>query len=102
MRKVTTYFLVGVIALLVSCETEFSAPEDSGNTPTPQSGLITAGEWNDLDNWSFWRGLIAGDGRLKQIMMVKQSYGLIYFSQINLLIWKIILYPLMDRPSMLI
>ncbi|MDA3911897.1 MAG: hypothetical protein PF448_11130 [Bacteroidales bacterium] len=23
-----------------------------------QSGLITAGEWNDLDNWDFWKNLL--------------------------------------------
>lgn len=25
---------------------------------TLQAGLLTAGEWNDLDNWAFWEGLI--------------------------------------------
>lgn len=25
-----------------------------------QTGLITAGEWNDLDNWPFWKDLING------------------------------------------
>ena len=30
-----------------------------GNT---QAGVVTAGEWNDLKNWSFWSGLmLAGD-----------------------------------------
>jgi hypothetical protein len=31
--------------------------EDSGNT---QAGIITAGEWNDLDNWTFWAKLMTG------------------------------------------
>jgi len=31
--------------------------ENGGN----QSGLITASEWNDLDNWSFWNSLISGE-----------------------------------------
>lgn len=25
--------------------------------PSPQAGLLTAGEWNDLENWSFWTKL---------------------------------------------
>lgn len=32
--------------------------EGSGNN---QAGVITAGEWNDLDNWSFWNTLMASD-----------------------------------------
>lgn len=28
-----------------------------GGNPNP-AGVITAGEWNDLDNWSFWMGLM--------------------------------------------
>lgn len=31
----------------------------SGNQSQP--GVITAGEWNDLDNWNFWETLIAKD-----------------------------------------
>ena len=27
-----------------------------------QSGLITAGEWNDLDNWDFWKNLVNNQG----------------------------------------
>ncbi|OWP64784.1 hypothetical protein CDA63_00010 [Hymenobacter amundsenii] len=31
------------------------APPPSGSNPTqPQAGVLTAGEWNDLRNWSFW------------------------------------------------
>ncbi len=29
----------------------------SGGQGGPSSGLITAGEWNDLANWDFWRNL---------------------------------------------
>jgi len=29
-----------------------------GNGSTTQPGVITAGEWNDIDNWSFWLGLM--------------------------------------------
>ena len=32
---------------------------DNGNgNGKPQSGILTAGEWNDLDNWTFWNDLI--------------------------------------------
>lgn len=35
------------------------ADPHGGNTP---AGTVTAGEWNDLKNWSFWSGLmLAGD-----------------------------------------
>ncbi len=36
-----------------------SSDNGSGNN---QSGLITAGEWNDLDNWDFWNDLISKEG----------------------------------------
>lgn len=32
----------------------------SGN-PGGTAGLMTAGEWNDLDNWSFWKNLLERD-----------------------------------------
>ena len=31
---------------------------ENGNT---QAGRVTAGEWNDLDNWEFWGGLMTGE-----------------------------------------
>lgn len=33
-------------------------PAKPANGPAPQAGVITAGEWNDLANWSFWQGLM--------------------------------------------
>lgn len=35
--------------------------EGEGNQQTGQAGVITAAEWNDLLNWSFWGGLMTGD-----------------------------------------
>lgn len=32
----------------------------SGNQNQP--GVITAGEWNDLDNWNFWNDILGKDG----------------------------------------
>ncbi len=38
-----------------------------GGGNTPQPGVLTAGEWNDFDNWNFWTGLMANDTfRLQQ------------------------------------
>ena len=35
-----------------------SSSSGSGNGEDNQYGLITAGEWNDLDNWDFWKDLL--------------------------------------------
>ncbi len=32
-----------------------------GKQGEPQAGLITAGEWNDIDHWNFWKTLIEKD-----------------------------------------
>src|SRR5688572_15162230 len=37
-----------------SSKSEYS---DSDGQQQIQAGLITAGEWNDLSNWSFWESL---------------------------------------------
>lgn len=37
-----------------------AASGSSNNDPIP-AGQITAGEWNDLDNWSFWSDLLNND-----------------------------------------
>lgn len=54
--------------LLTSCSKESrdispagsSSSNGQGNSGN-QAGVITAGEWNDLDNWSFWENLIGTD-----------------------------------------
>jgi hypothetical protein len=40
--------------------------ENNGNT---NAGLLTAGEWNDLDNWQFWGQLMLsqGDGKTEEV-----------------------------------
>ena len=35
-----------------------SDPSGSGNS---QAGRVTAGEWNDLDHWTFWSALMTGE-----------------------------------------
>lgn len=37
-----------------------SSSSDSNNVPNKLPGLITAAEWNDIDNWDFWKELING------------------------------------------
>jgi von Willebrand factor type A domain len=32
-----------------------------GNNTPPTSGVLTAGEWNDLENWAFWKNLMLND-----------------------------------------
>lgn len=44
-----------------SSEGEYALSEgsdNSGGNGQGQAGVLTAGEWNDLDNWSFWKTLI--------------------------------------------
>lgn len=36
------------------------SPEEDGNGGNSLAGVVTAGEWNDLDNWNFWNGLMDG------------------------------------------
>src|ERR1041385_6223502 len=33
----------------------------NGGNAGDSSGLITAGEWNDIDNWDFWKNLLQRD-----------------------------------------
>ncbi|MBT30589.1 MAG: hypothetical protein CMO01_13095 [Thalassobius sp.] len=33
----------------------------NGDGEQQEAGVITAGEWNDLDNWSFWESLVEKD-----------------------------------------
>lgn len=35
-----------------------SSPDVNGNNPSYESGILTAGEWNDLNNWDFWQKLM--------------------------------------------
>lgn len=72
MKTLAFYFLLGVSLLATSCGTESESDrlgdaaldgressEATGGGQNGPSGLITAGEWNDLDNWQFWVELIS-------------------------------------------
>ncbi len=62
------YFLLLSFFLFIDCSGDLSEPDGSSpesssdiagqGAPGPDSGLVTAGEWNDLDNWAFWQNLI--------------------------------------------
>lgn len=57
--------------------TEFATTDSgsSGNGDQGQAGLITAGEWNDLSNWEFWKNLLN-----EQDFSNLESYWGIYFN----------------------
>ena len=84
MKKTILFALAGLLGL-VSCSRDgydlgcmeggfamdkmagsgpMTAPNGGQGRPGGQAGVLTAGEWNDLDHWDFWSGL-----------MVSQDYG---------------------------
>lgn len=56
--------------LLFSCDSNnvdffvdggYSLNESGDSIPNAEAGVITAGEWNDLDHWDFWQSLLQSD-----------------------------------------
>lgn len=41
-------------------EASLDGSAEGGDIGNSQAGIVTAGEWNDLDNWSFWNDLMSG------------------------------------------
>lgn len=39
--------------------------EEGDNGGNSLAGVVTAGEWNDLENWEFWNGLMSGQNEGK-------------------------------------
>lgn len=78
MKKVI--LAICALGLVVACEGGYYFPEtpgdyskemaDDGGMPSPNGGgesqgmpgVVTAGEWNDLDNWAFWGRLMNTKG----------------------------------------
>ena len=76
MKKISSILVFTLVFLAFSCgeDSDFTASEDyslsdsysssSDESPTGgqggQAGLVTAGEWNDLNNWDFWNNLLNG------------------------------------------
>ena len=78
MMKNSVIVLLAALAGFVSCSKEgfigydrdgdysgmYGMTMGGGNypgRPGGQAGILTAGEWNDLDRWDFWSGLMASD-----------------------------------------
>ena len=76
--KNSVIVLLAALAGFVSCSKEgfigcdragdysgmYDMPMGGGNypgRPGGQAGVLTAGEWNDLDHWDFWSGLMTSD-----------------------------------------
>ena len=73
MKKIASNLSFALLVILASCNT-FSSDESmpdslseyaldksehgGGSESQNQPGVITAGEWNDLENWSFWNTII--------------------------------------------
>jgi len=49
------------IGLLPDGDVVLPPEEEPVSQPQPQSGLLTAGEWKDLDDLAFWTGLLTRD-----------------------------------------
>lgn len=74
MKKRSSILLVTILLFIAGCSNDISTSDDllssdvygeaSGGSPEGgqgnQSGLVSAGEWNDLNNWSFWNNLLNG------------------------------------------
>lgn len=78
MKKSYAFLILLFFALFLSCTEDAALPEEdelsngafssesggsagaggSGNGDSDNAGIITAGEWNDLQNWSFWQNLL--------------------------------------------
>lgn len=72
LNPMNNIFKIGILCLLFfsySCTEDGSLGSSTGEASTTeeegggsgnegQAGLITAGEWNDLDNWGFWNDLL--------------------------------------------
>ena len=46
-------------------ESEDGSEGDSDDNGNSLAGVVTAGEWNDLDNWGFWNALMDGQNEGK-------------------------------------
>ncbi|MDO9634140.1 MAG: vWA domain-containing protein [Paludibacter sp.] len=68
MKNPVTLAVLSLLMIFSSCSKdglELSSKDysgesglNSGNNSQAQAGLVTAGEWNDLNNWEFWGNLL--------------------------------------------
>lgn len=65
MKKLINLSFIILLLTFNSCDKSVSDTGESGLISTEsggipiQAGVITAGEWNDLDNWDFWIDLLS-------------------------------------------
>lgn len=66
MKNIATLIVFSLVLIFSSCSkddgdissSDYSSESGSNNGSQGQSGLITAGEWNDLSNWDFLKNLL--------------------------------------------
>jgi hypothetical protein len=63
MKKVLVVLIPLFFLLFLGCGKDFgddgfSESENTGDGQNLQPGVITAGEWNDLDSWDFWNNIL--------------------------------------------
>ena len=64
MKNLGKLLIISALIINISCSKgdmdggSSDATLSGGNENGGQAGVITAGEWNDLDNWDFWTDLI--------------------------------------------
>lgn len=73
MKRFFYFLFASLFMFAVSCNTDSGASDSDGGKfasgeggkegggSQKEPGVITAGEWNDLDNWSFWNDLLTKD-----------------------------------------
>jgi len=57
-------FLTGCYYEGITPEADLASVNDSGNQDAIEPGVITAGEWNDSDNWDYWLDLYSTNEEL--------------------------------------
>lgn len=66
MKNISALIFLSLGVIFSSCSKEenalsssdYSGESSSTNGNQGQAGVITAGEWNDLSNWTFWENLL--------------------------------------------
>lgn len=56
MKKLLVYTII-LISIYACNPTSAELASDSNGGSEAEAGILTAGEWNDLENWNFWIGL---------------------------------------------
>lgn len=94
---IPVYLLIAILFYSCTKATDFSKAESGdslgsfsasssgpggGNGSGANAGVITAGEWNDLDNWNFWKTLLARD----TIKTIPATWGLFTNNKVSFIL----------------